>query len=223
MTEITLQRLSRFDACALSDACDRLGLPPAVTGIVSQTVKTKIFGRVQTVKLAAGTPPADMPPKHLCSNAIETAQAGEVIVIEQRTGIDAAGWGGILSNAARVKGLAGVIVDGPARDIDEAAGLGFPVYARGSTARTARGRIYEAETGGPVTIGETKVETGDYVLADRSGMVFVPQGEIQRVLDTAEAIAAREAVLTAQVLEGVPVGTVMGAKYESMLDAGKDS
>ena len=88
------------------------------------------------------------------------------MVVEQRTGVIAAGWGGILSRASRTRGLSGAIVDGPARDIDEALEVGFPVFARGCTARTARGRIHEADTGCPVTIGDITVEPGDYALAD---------------------------------------------------------
>ncbi len=142
------------------------------------------------------------------------------MVVEQRTGVTAAGWGGILSRAAKARSLAGAIVDGPARDIDEALELGFPVFARGCTARTARGRIYEADTGCPVLIGEVTVEPGDYALADSSGVAFIAAAEIERVLAAAEAIAAREAAMTRDVEAGKPVSEVMGASYEHMLSEG---
>ena len=155
-----------------------------------------------------------MPPQPA---AVEAGQPGDIVVIEQRTGVNAAGWGGILSRAALYRQLAGAIVDGPARDIDEALEVGFPVYARGRTARTARGRIFEADTGCPVVIGEVTVNPGDYVLADSSGVAFVPAAEIERVLDAAEAIAAREAAMTQDVEAGQPVSRVMGQGYEHML------
>jgi hypothetical protein len=50
--------------------------------------------------------------RHLCTTSIEAAQPGDVIVVEQRTGIEAAARGGMLSNAAKRRGLAGVIVEG---------------------------------------------------------------------------------------------------------------
>ena len=155
--------------------------------------------------------------RHLGTEAIEIAERGEVIVVEQSTGIDAAGWGGVLSNAAQLKGLAGVIVEGPARDIDEALEIGFPVYARSVTCRTARGRVQELATGASLRIDEVPVAHGDYVLADSSGVVFLPADRVAEILETAEAIAAREAVMTLELRAGAAVSNVMGAAYESML------
>ena len=86
-------------------------------------------------------PPATT--RHLCTAAIEAANPGDVIVVEQRTGLDAACWGGNLALGAHVRGVAGVIVEGPARDIDDCRKFDFPVFAREHTARTARGRILE--------------------------------------------------------------------------------
>lgn len=214
-------RLSRLDACAISDALDQLGLSPSVTGLGPRAARGRISGSIITVKLAAGKPPAGAAPRHLCTAAIDRAEPGQVIVVEQRTGIECAGWGGILSNAARGRGVSGVIVEGLARDVDEAAEIGFPVYARGSTARTARGRIYEAATGEPITVGDVIVATGDWVVADASGAAFVPANRIADLLAAAERIAAREAAMTKAVLAGHPVSTVMGGDYEHLLETSK--
>ena len=211
-------RLARLDACAVSDALDQLGLPPSVTGLAPRAARGRISGSVITVKLAAGKPPEGTTPRHLCTTAIDMAEPGQVIVVEQRTGIECAGWGGILSNAARGRGVSGVIVEGLARDVDEAADIGFPVYARGCTARTARGRIYESATGEPISVGDTTVATGDWVVADGSGAAFVPADRIEDVLTAAERIALREAGMTKAVLAGHPVSTVMGGDYEHLLE-----
>ncbi len=215
--ELFVERLKRLDSCALSDAMDRLGLPPAVPGMAPRTVAGRIAGRVMTVRLEAGPPPPGAPVRHLCTAAIEAAAAGDVLVIQHVPGLDAGGWGGILSRAAVARGLAGVVTDGAARDIDEAREIGFPVHAAAVTARTARGRLHEAETGGLVTIGGVGVSPGDYVLSDGSGTVFVAAADIARVLDSAEMIAAREAAMARDVAAGKPVSQVMGASYEHML------
>jgi regulator of RNase E activity RraA len=217
MTNPLASRLARLDACAVSDAMDQLKLQSAVTGITPRTVRKRISGPVVTVRLAPGLPPADVKPRHLCTTAIEAAEAGGVVVVEQRTGLDCAGWGGILSNAAQSRGLSGAIIDGPARDIDEAADLGFAVFARSTTARTARGRVYEVETGGPITVGDVTVKPGDWVVADSSGVVFLPAADVERIIEAAEYIAKREALMTKDVLAGEPVSQVMGASYEHML------
>jgi 4-hydroxy-4-methyl-2-oxoglutarate aldolase len=209
-------RLEQLDTCALSDALDRLKLPPAVTGIRAQTTVGRIAGRVLTVKLSVADPHVKSV-RHLCTAVIERAGSGDIIVVEQSTGIDAAGWGGVLSNAAQIRGVSGVIVEGPARDIDEAGELGFPVYARSATARTARGRVQEIATGESIVVGGTVVSEGDYVVADSSGIVFLPAAEIAKILEAAEEIAAREKAMTKSIRAGAAVGTVMGASYENML------
>jgi regulator of RNase E activity RraA len=215
MSDSLVDRLRRLDTCAVSDALDRLSLPSAVTGIGPRSVRQRIAGRVRTVKLEAAN--GRTAKHHLCTTAIEASAAGDVIVIEQKSGIDAAGWGGILSLGAKTKGVSGVIVDGPARDIDEATDLGFPVYARSVTARTARGRIIEVSTGQPVSIGEVTVSDGDYVLADGSAVTFIPAAQLEKVVAEAEKLAAREGLMAKAAREGKPMSQVMGADYEQML------
>ena len=214
-----VKRLQRLDVCAVSDAMDKLGLPPSVSGLTQQSTQRRIAGKVVTYKLvpAAQVPAHTGAPRHLGTTAIEAAQPGDVIVIEQRTGLDAGSWGGILSLAAKLREVAGVVVDGPVRDIDKARAYDFPVYARGLTARTARARVAEAFTNQPVRIGEVTVCPGDYVIADASGAVFIAAADIDRVLQAAEMIVGREAAMAQALRAGQPVSQVMGADYEHML------
>jgi 4-hydroxy-4-methyl-2-oxoglutarate aldolase len=215
MTDV-LARLGRLDSCALSDALDKLNLPGAVSGIHRLSTARRIAGRVLTVKLVADDGRA-VASRHLGTAAIEAAQPGDVIVVEQRTGIDAAGWGGTLSLGASLRAIAGVIVEGPARDVDESSAHDFPVFARDHTPRTARGRVVEGGTNVPITVGECSVTPGDFVVADGSGVVFVTAGEIERVLEAAEAIAERERSMAESLRAGTPIGQVMGKSYETML------
>jgi 4-hydroxy-4-methyl-2-oxoglutarate aldolase len=209
-------RLGRLDSCAVSDALDKLGLKGVASGIDRIATDHRISGRVVTVKLEAddGRPVAS---RHLGTTAIEAGQPGDVIVIEQRTGIDAASWGGNLALAASLRGIAGVIVDGPARDIDEAHGYDFPLFARSRTPHTARGRIVETGTNVPIVVSDIAVSPGDYVVADGTGVVFVAASDIAAVLDAAEAVAARERAMVAALRDGLPVTQVMGKGYETML------
>jgi 4-hydroxy-4-methyl-2-oxoglutarate aldolase len=210
-----ISRLSRLDSCAVSDALDKLGLNGAVTGIRRLSTERRIAGRVLTVKLDRAEGRSNT--RHLCTAAIEAASPGDIIVVEQHTGLDAASWGGNLSIGAQVRGVAGVIVDGPVRDIDDSRKLDFPVFARDHTARTARGRIVEVATGEPIDVGGVTVTPGDYAVADGSAVVFVAQAEIERVLEAAEAIVAREEAIAQALREGHPISQVMGASYEHML------
>jgi len=211
-----VERLQKLDACALSDASDRLGLTTVVLGISPASPPAKIAGRVVTMKLVDRNSENSVTTTHLGTHAIGAANAGDVIVIQHgRT--DAAGWGGILSAAAKTKGVAGVICDGAARDIDEARELEFPVFARAAVPLTARGRIVEESYQQPVVIGRVPVSPGDLVFADGSGVVFLPAARAEEIIASAEMIAGREALMKEAVLRGDNVIEVMGRDYETML------
>lgn len=211
-----VEHLRRLDCCAVSDALDSLKLPGAVLGLPQRSGKGRIAGHVVTLKLGTGEPPPG-PPTHLGCKAIEQSGPDDVIVIEQRTGIEAACWGGLLSLGAKVRGVAGIVADGPVRDIDEAIAYELPVFSRSLLPITARGRIVEKGTNVPVVIGSVGVSPGDYVIADNSGVVLIAAQHIEKVLEVAEGLVAKEAAMAKAILAGTPIGKVMGGAYESML------
>ena len=211
-------RLRRLDCCALSDAMDRLGITGVVSGFTHRSGAHRIAGRAITVKLGVGSPPPGAP-RHLGTTAVELAGPDHVILIEQRSGVEAGSWGGLLTLGAKLRGVAGVIADGPVRDIDEAITYDFPIFSNALTARTARGRIAELGTNVSITIGSAAVEPGDYVLADRSGIALIKPPQIESVLSAAEMFATREAAMANALLERKPISAVMGADYEHLLQA----
>src|ERR1700722_5944426 len=117
-----------LDSCAVSDALDKLQLKGSVTGLHRFSTLRRIAGRVLTVKLDRAEGRSST--RHLCTAAIEAAMPGDIVVVEQRTGLDAASWGGNLALGAKMRSVAGVIIEGPARDIDDCIKLEFPVFAR---------------------------------------------------------------------------------------------
>jgi len=211
-----VRRLRRLDCCAVSDALDRLKLGSVVSGMPQQSGDARIAGRAITVKLGVGTVPKG-PPRHLGTTAVDAAGPDDVIVIEQRSGVEAGSWGGLLTLGAKLRGVAGVVCDGPVRDIDEARAQGFAIFARTLTARTARGRIVELGTNVPILFEAVNIEPGDYVIADRSAVIFIAAADIARVLDAAEIIAAKEAAMAKALMAGEPISQVMAADYEHML------
>lgn len=217
MTEDVSSRLSSYDCCTLSDALDRLGLDGCVTGLAASLPGRRIAGRVRTVKLALGPPPSGAPVRHLGAAAIDAAGHGDIVVVQQPSGIDAGCWGGLLGRAAVLKGIAGIVADGLVRDIDEIRELGLPVFCRGYTARTARGRVHEIATDQPVEMGGITVTPGSYVVADSSGAVFVQSANVERVLAAAAEIAMREQEMIRRLENGENVSAVLGANYEHML------
>jgi 4-hydroxy-4-methyl-2-oxoglutarate aldolase len=208
-------RLAQIDTCVLSDALDRLDIRGVAFGLQRLSSPQRIAGRVITVTL--GPAEGGVAARHLCTAAVDQGGPGDVIVVEHHAHQQAAGWGGILSCAAKTKGIEGVVVDGMCRDIDEAVAVGFPVYGLGAVPATARGRVMEVACQEPIVVRGVRVHPGDWVLADGSGVVFVPAARIEQVIATAEGLAEREQQMLQRVRDGEAVSAVMTHQYESML------
>ena len=164
------QRLLQLDTCLLSDALDLLGLDGVAAGLTALSCPTRIAGRVQTVQLGASGGATSS--RHLATAAVANSRLGDVIAISAGGFTGTASWGGLLSAAAVRQGVAGVIVDGAARDIDEARCLAFPIYGSAAVCRTARGRLKELDWNEPIRIAGVLVRPGDFAVADASGVVF---------------------------------------------------
>jgi 4-hydroxy-4-methyl-2-oxoglutarate aldolase len=162
-----------------SDALDGRGLRLAVpaSAIAPLGAGVAIVGRALTIRYlpARRDVGAREPLGRLAHRtAFDLAAPGDVLVIAAPPSIDASVLGGEALAAARDAGIGGVVVDGAVRDIDELIELGVPVWARRRTPMTGRGRIEAAEINGPLEIAGVQVVPGDIVLADSSGISFVP-------------------------------------------------
>ncbi|QKZ16047.1 RraA family protein [Streptomyces chartreusis] len=211
-------RLARLDACAVSDALDKLGLPGATLGPTALAAPRRITGRAVTVDLVEDRPGITVSGRHLGTAAVDASGPGDVIVVAHHGRTRVAGWGGVLSTGAKRNGVEGVIVHGACRDVDEARALDLPLYATTAVPITARGRVRERAWNVPVDIAGFPVSPGDLVIADASGVVFIPAGQADEVLATAEAIAAKERAMIERVRAGHAMADVMSADYDTMLD-----
>lgn len=135
-------------------------------------------------------------------HAIAVAAPGDVIVVAAGGRTDAAMIGELLSGSARLKGVAGVVVDGAVRDAGTlAAWPDFPVFARG---RTPRGpsSMERGAVNAPVVVGGVRVEPGDLVLGDDDGLVIVPRAEAAERLAAAQAMVRAEEGWEARLAAG---------------------
>ena len=218
--EAIIERLAKLDTCSVSDAIDGLTLSGATWGVRPQWQCPRIVGRAVTVKIK----PVGLqkPTQHLCAPAIDAAQPGDIIVIDNAGQRQFSTWGGLLSLSAKLKGLSGVVIDGACRDIDEARDLQFPVYARGVVPMTARGRVMQDSFNQEIQFAGVQVHPNDLVIADGSGVVIIPAEKEQEVVTAAEIIFRKEAEMAAGIRQGVS-GREMLEKlgYEQMLGAGK--
>ncbi|WP_321961420.1 RraA family protein [Paraburkholderia sp. J7] len=205
-----LDRLASLDTNTVSDALDFLGLPGATYGLRPLWDCPKIVGRASTVLLG---PKQDAEPGvHLISPVVDAVTTSDRVLVIAGGVEGISCWGDILANAATAKQIRGSVIDGVSRDIDGSEAIGYPVYGRGVTMISARNRVVQVESGKPVQMAGITVHENDYVIADRCGTVFVPEGQIEAVLALGERIARRQDGMVAAVRAGRPVADVMHDK-----------
>ena len=130
--------------------------------------------------ITAWCEPADYGPVH---HAIAVAEAGDIVVVAAGGRRDTAMIGELLSGAARLKGIAGVLVDGAVRDVGTLSQWNdFHVFARWITPRgpssMERGSVNET-----IIFGGVPVSPFDLVIADDDGLVFVPGAAAAELLE----------------------------------------
>jgi 4-hydroxy-4-methyl-2-oxoglutarate aldolase len=218
--EPILERLAKLDTCAVSDGMDRLGLKGATFGVRPMWACPKIVGRAVTMKIKPVG--LEKPKQHLGTAAIVAAQAGDIIVVDNGGRPDSSCWGGLLSLAAKTKGISGIVIDGACRDVDESRDLEFPVYARGALPMTARNRVMQESFNQEIQFAGVQVHPGDLVIADGSGVVVIPRFQEEEVVKEAEAVAATEARMADGIRQGMSVLEVLEKLgYEAMLTKDK--
>jgi len=210
-------KFAHLSTTNVSDALDALGLKGSTFGIVPRWPSmTKMLGPAVTVKMtAAGLTKSKY---HLGVTAIATANAGDVIVIDNGGRLDTSCWGGILANGAKMKGISGVAIDGACRDLDDCVECDFNVYARGTVVATARGRIMEESTNTMIQFGGVQVRPGDIVFGDKSGVVIIPIERLDDVLVKSQELYEKEEAMVADIRSGMSMIEVDDKyNYEKML------
>ncbi|MUL49396.1 RraA family protein [Mycobacterium sp. CBMA360] len=114
--------------------------------------------------------------------AMAQAQPGDVLVITTCGAVDAAYWGGFMTATARGLGIAGLVIDGAVRDLDEIQAAGFPVFSRAVATGMAVNEGAWGQINMPIACGGISVSAGDVVVADEHGVVAIPSAWAERVL-----------------------------------------
>jgi 4-hydroxy-4-methyl-2-oxoglutarate aldolase len=133
-------------------------------------------------------------------HAVVRAPPGSVLVADLG-GARFGHWGEVLTVAAQHRGLAGLLIDGGARDAAEIGALGFPVFSRNNSILGTR-KDFRGVSGRPVAVGGVTVRPGDLVVGDVDGVVALPSADIEAILDRADARVARENEFMARLREG---------------------
>lgn len=114
---------------------------------------------------------------------LDEAPPGSVLVYVMQDGLEIAAMGNLMGTTAKVRGLAGAVIDGAVRDISELRRLEFPVWSRRVSPATSVGRMISVDKQIPVKCGEIMVNPGDYIVADADGVVVVPAAAAEKVIE----------------------------------------
>jgi regulator of RNase E activity RraA len=202
----------------LSDIMDELGITGAIpASILKPTMPgTFIVGPALTVRnIIQREHPYEAARRHVNKmaefEAHNLASPGDVVVIDGVPGIS--NMGGISAQTGKRQGEAGAIVFGGVRDIAHSRSVGYPVWSTEVTPLTGKWRIETVEINGDVQLGDVRVSPGDLVVADDTGVCFIPRGNILEVLELAEQKAKAEDVRCKAIDDGVPVPDLARATY----------
>lgn len=187
--------LGKLPTASLADAVDSV---TGKRGFMSHDMRPRspgaFAGRAVTARLEPA-PPEKATPQLSARHSvqmIDEAKPGEVGVIVIENGLDVAAVGGLMGTDAKVRGMAGLVLDAGVRDVAELRDLALPVYARSVVPSTTVGRFASVSHNAPVTCAGVNVTPGDIIVADEDGVVVIPQDKANAVLQRAREIDARE-------------------------------
>jgi regulator of RNase E activity RraA len=163
-----------------------------------------VVGPAVTVR----TPGADSAIVH---KVMECVKKGDVVVIDRCGDRLHACWGGLVTLAAHIKGVAAGIIDGPGTDMAEIEALHFPLYCRGMSAITTKLLGLGGEINTVIQCGGVVVHPGDLVVADGNGIVVLRRDEARAVAERALAMQEREKDLANELRAGKELAFVTKA------------
>ena len=201
-----LSALAQYDTSILSDALDELGIQGVLPGIEARRVgQGLVVGRALPVRLE---PKTNDPAAYRFGGGVgkpleqvlQTMRDGDVVVMDLGGSNRAAAWGGLASRIAQRRGVRGTVMWGACRDVEEIRAIGYPVWSVATCPRRSRNEFTFGGINVPITIAGVTIAPRDFIVADESGVLCIPQGVVDKVLELAATIDVQERKLAAQIL-----------------------
>src|SRR5579883_2905166 len=174
-------------SCVVTDAMDR-------AGVMHSAIKLRCGGKLAGPAVTVRLYPGDLVDP---LEALTVAAAGDVVVVDAAGETETSVWGGLMAGLGRQRGLAGAVVDGAVRDIDEARDLGFTLYSRAVGPRASHTAFSGRRE--PIAVN----------VPIHCGGVVVPPGDADAVLRRAREQAEREEATRRRIREGRSVDELL--------------
>lgn len=189
-----------FGSVSAPNVTDAMHRGGAMVGMVPLLPGTRMAGPAVTVQTFAGdwAKPVE---------AIDVAQPGDVLVINNDGGTHVAPWGELATLSAQNRGLAGVVIDGAARDVDDIRRMRLPVFCRASCPNAGEPKGF-GEINAEIRCAGQTVRPGDWIVGDESGVVVVPRERAYEVARRAVMVRETEERIREEIRRGSTLAAV---------------
>lgn len=212
-----VEAFKNLDTCCVSDAADKLGITAGLLGIKPVVQGTRFCGQAFTVHyVPCGTS------KGTVGDFLDDARPGQVVVIDNAGRDYCTVWGDLMSISASNRGIAGTVIDGVCRDVPTIHKLKYPIFTKGCYMVTGKDRVEVDAVGAPVAVSGVRVQPGDILLGDDTGVVSIPLERAEEVLAVALEIAEKEGQIEAALAAGKGLKEARASvQYHSLQTKGK--
>jgi regulator of RNase E activity RraA len=189
-----VEAFKKLPAANVADCMNRLSAISSQIRLMSARFEASMVGVALTVKVRPGD-------NLMLHKALNMAQEGDVMVVENGGDRSQSLMGEIMFTYGKFKKIAGFVFDGPIRDVDALETLGMPVYATGSTP----GGPYKqgpGEINVPIACGNMHVNPGDIILGDSDGVIVIPRQDAASILEAALKFSANDKAKVVSALNG---------------------
>ena len=193
--------LERVETATIGHVLHSGFVDPAIRAVLPDK---RVAGTAVTLRIPG-------PDSTLLHHVLSLVRPGDFLVIDRAGDTRHACWGGVVTNAAKVAGVVGGVIDGPATDFSEVRRCEMPLWCRGPSPITTKLLGLEGAFNVPVTVGGQTVSPGDAVLADESGVVILKREEAEAIARRALDMQEREITLLERIYKGEKLADISGA------------
>jgi regulator of RNase E activity RraA len=192
------QVIATLRAATVASVCDAVDQVTGRRGFMAHDMRPlaaaypRMVGPAVTALIVPAVGGASAAPSNHILLAIDEAPAGCVLVVVVKDDLNITGIGGLMATACKARGLAGAVIDGAARDVEEINRLALPVFSRSISPASIVGRYQSIARNCAVACAGVTVTPGDIIVAGVDGVVVVPRAQAAAVATRAREIDEKE-------------------------------